>query len=74
MTQNQIKKIKSKKQKTRFWRHMLVFFVCFLIACVTWLSVMYTKQEEAARTGGARTGVTDTAEAETSALARLANG
>lgn len=62
MTQNTTKKIKSKKPKTRFWRHALVFFVCFLIACVTWLSVMYTKEEQKALKDSAKAGVSETAE------------
>ena len=44
-------KIRSKRQKNRFLRHVIVFLVCFLVACVTWLSVMYTKQEIAPKDG-----------------------
>lgn len=68
MAQHKNQKIRSKKQKTRFWRHVVVFFICFLIACVTWLSVMYTKEEQNALQAGA-----ETACAEALPLAPLAN-
>ena len=77
MAQNSNNKIRSKRKKTRFWWHAFVIFICFLIACVTWFSVMYTEQAEGAHKNdknNTKTDVSNTAEYEALPFATQANG
>ena len=42
----QKQQIKSPKKKTNLLHYLLVYFMCLLAACVTWLLVRYSMREE----------------------------